>query len=363
MKAVVGAFLMLLICHGVETYCEFRLNGSHCNGALGGTVVLRLMNSTSGINRFKWIKNNTETVIHWFNKIYFPEISSRASFTPDNGTLIINKLRRTDEGQYTLKCHNSEGRQINSIFHSLTIQAPVSSVTLVSECLSEGEMRVSCSSKEGDSPLYSWTLDGYNLTKAQLLSGNKETNSITLKQGVSGRLVCTVRNHINSDFKVEKIASCSFINCTLLNGTHLSQWVREADNTQCNELPTTIIGGKETDITVSNKPSTNFTSSNQTRSITGAAWFSLFTALLILLLGGVAFICVHRKRQNNKGKAQKTKQEMYANVGIMDQHRRQITPKAENEVEYTLVNFKGQPRQTADQKSDNHVYAQVRVAK
>ncbi|XP_068182143.1 uncharacterized protein [Antennarius striatus] len=337
MKAVVGAFLMLLICHGVETYCEFRLNGSHCNGALGGTVVLRLMNSTSGINRFKWIKNNTETVIHWFNKIYFPEISSRASFTPDNGTLIINKLRRTDEGQYTLKCHNSEGRQINSIFHSLTIQAPVSSVTLVSECLSEGEMRVSCSSKEGDSPLYSWTLDGYNLTKAQLLSGNKETNSITLKQGVSGRLVCTVRNHINSDFKVEKIASCSFINCTLLNGTHLSQWVREADNTQCNELPTTIIG----------EP----------------LLIGLFTALLILLLGGVAFICVHRKRQNNKGKAQKTKQEMYANVGIMDQHRRQITPKAENEVEYTLVNFKGQPRQTADQKSDNHVYAQVRVAK
>ncbi|KAK2904100.1 hypothetical protein Q8A73_010757 [Channa argus] len=77
--------------------------------------------------------------------------------------------------------------------------APVSSVLLVSECLSQGEMRVSCSSEGGDSTQYSWTLDGHTLTDAELLSGNNETNSITLKQQVSGNLVCSVRNHVISD--------------------------------------------------------------------------------------------------------------------------------------------------------------------
>ena len=91
---------------------------------------------------------------------------------------------------------------------SVFLSAPVSSVLLDSECLSQGEMRVSCSSEGGDSPQYSWTLDGHTLTDAQLLSGSKETNNITLKQDVSGLLVCSVRNHISSVLKEEKISTC-----------------------------------------------------------------------------------------------------------------------------------------------------------
>lgn len=86
--------------------------------------------------------------------------------------------------------------------------APVSSVLLVRECLSEGEMRVSCSSEGGDSPQYSWTLDGDTLTDAQLLSGNSETNNIILKQDVSGKLVCSVRNNVSSVSKEETISTC-----------------------------------------------------------------------------------------------------------------------------------------------------------
>ena len=84
----------------------------------------------------------------------------------------------------------------------------MSSVLLVSECLSQGEMRVSCSSDGGDSPQYSWTLDGHTLTDAQLLSGNKDSNTITLRQDVSGQLVCSVSNNVSRVSKEEKISTC-----------------------------------------------------------------------------------------------------------------------------------------------------------
>ncbi|TDH07690.1 hypothetical protein EPR50_G00108510 [Perca flavescens] len=91
----------------------------------------------------------------------------------------------------------------------------------------------------GDSPQYSWTLDGRTLTDAELLSGNTETNSITLKQKVSGRLVCSVRNQVSNVSEEKTISTCGFIfiNCTLTNGTHISQRVFAANNTLCQ--PTT----------------------------------------------------------------------------------------------------------------------------
>ena len=91
---------------------------------------------------------------------------------------------------------------------SVFLSAPVSSVLLDSECLSQREMRGSCSSEGGDSPQYSWTLDGHTLKDDQLLSGNKETKNITLKQDVSGLLVCSVRNHVSNVSKEKKIFMC-----------------------------------------------------------------------------------------------------------------------------------------------------------
>ncbi|XP_039975515.1 uncharacterized protein LOC120785151 [Xiphias gladius] len=202
--------------------------------------------------------------------------------------------------------------------------APVSSVLLVSECLSQGEMKVSCSSEGGDSPQYSWTLDGRTLTDAELLSGNHETNNITLKQDVSGRLVCSVRNSVSSVSEVESISSCGFIfiNCTLSNGTHISKWVLAASNTLCIEpttAPTTITNptkSKETGITVSVKPSTKIATSSQTVTSSGRgdSWYidpsllicGLQAAVAVLSITGIAVYFAWKKKKYKKAAVPRT---------------------------------------------------------
>ncbi|XP_063339452.1 uncharacterized protein LOC134634266 [Pelmatolapia mariae] len=179
-------------------------------------------------------------------------------FFPSNRTFRINNLSRNDSGKYTLKTFDSDGRSSDERTLQLFIQAPVSSVLLVSECLSQGEMRVSCSSEGGDSPQYSWTLDGRTLTDAELLSGNNESNNITLKQHVSGSLVCSVRNNVSNVSKEQK--TCSFINCTSINGTQILGWVHADSNSLCIE-PTT----EPTPVTPTAVGFINCTSINGTR--------------------------------------------------------------------------------------------------
>ncbi|XP_044061328.1 uncharacterized protein LOC122880358 isoform X1 [Siniperca chuatsi] len=376
MEAVVGLLLMLLgVSHGVETYCDGRQDGAQCYGALGGTVLLQLMDSASKIFRYQLFKNTT-IILHLRNNMFLSNlIENRSSFTPSNGTFGINNLIRTDGGEYTLDIFDSNGQKSEPRTLQLTIQAPVSSVLLVSECLSKGEMRVSCSSEGGDSPQYSWTLDGHTLTDAQLLSGNNETNSITLKQDVSGQLVCSVRNHISRVSKEEQISTCGFIfnNCTLSNGTHISQWVK-ANNSLCidpTKAPTTsTTEGKESDITVSIKPSTHITPSNQTGMLPSPPWYisnlptiaGILSAMVILLVVGVAVVCAHTKKQNNKPKEEEDEQELtYANVRIMQRQGRQMQQREDMEVEYDQVNFSQQPRQTVEPIGDECVYAKVRT--
>ncbi|XP_067455225.1 uncharacterized protein [Thunnus thynnus] len=170
---------------------------------------------------------------------------------------------------------------------SVFLSAPVSSVLLDSECLSQGEMRVSCSSEGGDSPQYSWTLDGHTLTDTQLLSGNNETNNITLKQDVSGRLVCSVRNHISNVSKEKKISTCGFIfiNCTLPDGTNISQWVFSANNTLCIDPTTTPT--MITDTTTS--------SVDNSLLVCG-----LRAAVVLSLLVGIAIYFAWKKKKYNK---------------------------------------------------------------
>ncbi|XP_044210459.1 uncharacterized protein LOC122984191 [Thunnus albacares] len=241
MEAVVGLLVMLLgVSHGIETHCDGRQNETQCYGALGGTVVLQLMDNASEIFRYQWYKNKTTRILNGRkDEIVSNLMKDRSIFTPSNGTFRINNLNRTDGAEYTLEIFDSNGHVSEQRTLQLSIQAPVSSVLLDSECLSQGEMRVSCSSEGGDSPQYSWTLDGHTLTDAQLLSGNNETNNITLKRDVSGLLVCSVRNHVSNVSKGEKISTCGFINCTLPDGTNISQWVFSASNTLCIDPTTT----------------------------------------------------------------------------------------------------------------------------
>ena len=178
------------------------------------------------------------------------------SFTSSDGTFSISNLIRSDTDNYTLIIHSSSGVLLEKRTLQLSIQgkqlfilqclpcsvletvtddhdsvnmsniifvppAPVSSSRMVSECLSQGEMRVSCSSEGGDSPQYSWTLDGQTLTEDKLLSGNHETDNITLKQDVEGLLACSVKNHVSDLLKYQSISTCG-------EWEHEGQWSDDA---------------------------------------------------------------------------------------------------------------------------------------
>ncbi|TWW54074.1 hypothetical protein D4764_0236800, partial [Takifugu flavidus] len=118
----------------------------------------------------------------------------------------------------------------------VSLSAPVSTVRLMSECLSQGEKRMSCSSV-GDSPQYSWTLDGDTLTDDQLLSGNNETNEIILKQTVSGRLVCLVRNHVSEASVTEMISTCAPVSTVRLMSECLSQGEKRMSCSSVGDSP------------------------------------------------------------------------------------------------------------------------------
>ncbi|XP_005719927.1 uncharacterized protein LOC102194865 [Pundamilia nyererei] len=205
-------------------------------------------------------------------------------------------------------------------------------------------MRVSCSSKGGDSPQYSWTLDGRTLTDAELFSENNETNNITLKQYISGRLVCSVRNSVSNVSKEQK--TCRFINCTSINGTQILGWVHVDSNGLCIE-PTT----EPTPVTptsVANLP------------LIGG----VLSALVFFLLVGVAVICAQRKKQNNKPtkpKEDECDQDVtYADVRIMKQQGKPAvqTTEAEVDVEYGQVKFSRRSQHT-EPTGDDCMYAKV----
>ncbi|XP_063343395.1 peroxidasin homolog [Pelmatolapia mariae] len=209
MEAVLGLMVILLgLSHGVETYCDGRQDGAQCYGALGGTVDIQLMDSTSEIPRYQLLKNLLRILYVREKRILSNTIEYRAVFFPSNGTFRINNLSRNDSGKYTLETFDSDGRMSDMWTLQLFIQAPVTSVLMVSECLSQGERKVSCSSEGGDSPQYSWTLDGRTLTDAEFLSVNNEDNIIILKQHISGHLVCSVKNNVTDVSKEQKISAC-----------------------------------------------------------------------------------------------------------------------------------------------------------
>ncbi|XP_014067988.1 uncharacterized protein isoform X5 [Salmo salar] len=248
MEAVLGLLVISAgVSHGLETSCDARQNGSQCYGALGGTVYLQLVTDATGSDVLSFYKGPTgvNTEILKMKKdilvIRDTPTKDRVHFFINNGTFRLNNTRSTDSGEYLLETFNSEGKSSGIRGLKLFIEAPVSSPQLSSECLSHGEMRVSCSS-EGDGPQYSWTLDGQTLRDTETSPGD-ETNTITLKKGLSGDLTCTVRNHISSDTVSKRISPCPgliYVTFTLSNGTKISEWVNAIGNTLCIESSTVV---------------------------------------------------------------------------------------------------------------------------
>ncbi|XP_059202471.1 uncharacterized protein LOC131981948 isoform X2 [Centropristis striata] len=179
-------------------------------------------------------------------------------------------------------------------------------------------MRVSCSSEGGDSPQYSWTLDGRTLTDAELLPGNTETKSITLKQHVSGQLVCSVRNDVSRVSEEEKISNCGFIfiNCTSDNETH-SQWVFAANNTLCVETTTTPMitetsgvgstcdGRQDGKQSIETTTPTTTTETDHSLLICGVR-----SAVVILILIGITVYYAWKKKKNKMAEGSAVRRRM-----------------------------------------------------
>ncbi|KAM4555491.1 uncharacterized protein PAE49_014526 isoform 2-T2 [Odontesthes bonariensis] len=121
MEAVVG-LLLLLVCHGVETYCDGRQDGARCYGALGGAVVLQLMDNASEIPSYEWKKGAAIILKGKNNIIVTNTIGIRSTFTPNNGTFSISNLCRTDSGEYTLTLFDSNGQKTGSRTLQLSFQ-------------------------------------------------------------------------------------------------------------------------------------------------------------------------------------------------------------------------------------------------
>ncbi|XP_071267304.1 uncharacterized protein [Salvelinus alpinus] len=245
MEAVLGMLVISAgVSHGLETSCDARENGSQCYGALGGTVYLQLVTDATRYDQLSFLKGSTgaktEILKTKKDKWVIRDTPIRVHFFINNGTFRLNNTRSTDSGEYLIETFNSVGLASGTRGLQLFIEAPVSSPQLSSECLSHGEMRVFCSS-EGDGPQYSWTLDGQTLRDTETSPG-EETNTITLKKGLSGNLTCTIRNYISSDTVSRRILPCPgliYVTCTLSNGTKVSEWVNATGNTLCVE-PTTV---------------------------------------------------------------------------------------------------------------------------
>ncbi|XP_014887024.1 uncharacterized protein LOC106946869 isoform X2 [Poecilia latipinna] len=347
----------------VKTSCDGRKNGTQCFGVLGGAVDVQLMDDVSEISRFTWKRNNS-VILFWRNNKVVTSKDDRIPFFPSNGSVRINDLRRNDSDEYKLDMFDENGKETGRRTLQLLVKAPVSSVQLSHDCLSQGQMKVSCVS-QGDSPQYSWTLDGHTLTDSELFSRNTETNIIVLRQNISGHLVCSVRNQVSNSSKEMNLAGCGFINCTS-NGTQIAKWVYKENNTLCVEPTTVPPTTKYTSVGKKTQSNTSASSPNDN----GHPWYirllpvmgGVLAALVIVLIASIAFICVHKKKKNTKVEKEDDDQEMtYADVRIVKKQGRRVEKSEEADVEYGQVKFSKKPRISQTNPTvDDTVYAQVR---
>ncbi|KAL2077731.1 hypothetical protein ACEWY4_027235 [Coilia grayii] len=106
-------------------------------------------------------------------------------------------------GNVTCIANNSVSSAKVSVPLWAPCSAAVSSVSLTFICLSQEEKKVVCSSN-GDSPWYSWSLDGKPLNETGLVANaSDDGHAIILRKHIDGNLTCTATNHISSATKRE----------------------------------------------------------------------------------------------------------------------------------------------------------------
>ncbi|XP_076143264.1 uncharacterized protein LOC143125565 isoform X3 [Alosa pseudoharengus] len=213
MRAFAG-FVVLLVTstYGLDSMCDATQNAA-CYGALGGPVYLQLMRDTRGhylnllyghtaVFRFRRSKPM------FYKEFNTTSVLQRWQFVPHNGTMIINPAERRDAGTYRVQItEEAAGKTVGDHTVQLIIEAPVSDVDLSISCSANGERSVRCSSN-GDSPQYSWSVDGRPLGEADAdLSSDNQT--LLLRGDVTGQLTCSLRNHVSSTHTTRLMELCS----------------------------------------------------------------------------------------------------------------------------------------------------------
>ncbi|XP_014887015.1 uncharacterized protein LOC106946865 [Poecilia latipinna] len=335
-EAVAG-LLVLLLCMscafaGVESFCDGRQNGTLCFGPLGGTVCVKLVDSVSESQSYQ-IKHTASIILKIRkNEVILGPLSDKYHLILSNGTFSIGNLKMTDGGEYVLEIFDSDGKMKERRTFHLSLEVPVTSVQLFAECLSQGQVNVSCLSEGGNNPRYSWTLNGQKPSNRELHSGNSESNTIVLRPNVAGRVVCSVRTNANTLLKEKITSTCHFVNCTS-NGVHISKWVFKDNNTRCVELL------PQTHNIMALLP-----------IVSGA-----LGALLIILVVSIGIFCMKKKKPNYK------EENNYGqNQTSADQVRRRQELSRDIPAEYGKV--KKQPRRSDDViygNMDNSVYGNV----
>ncbi|XP_062380793.1 uncharacterized protein LOC134068976 [Sardina pilchardus] len=117
-------------------------------------------------------------------------IEKRWKFDIVNGKISIKVTNRHDTGTYQITPSGGKSEKIEVI-----IQAALSPPTLTPLC-HRGERRVVCSTK-GDSPQYSWSLDGVPIAASISTDGTTDDQILFLRGDTVGDLTCAVTNSVS----------------------------------------------------------------------------------------------------------------------------------------------------------------------
>ncbi|XP_062405973.1 uncharacterized protein LOC134096235 [Sardina pilchardus] len=312
---------------GLDSMCDATQNAT-CDGALGGPVYLQLMRNARGydlnlyngsahIFRFK-----SKSV--FFNEFNTTSVLQRWQFVPDNGTMIINPAERRDAGTYRVGIFK-DGRSVGEYTVQLTIEAPVSDVDLSINCSANGERSVKCSSN-GDSPQYSWSLDGRSLGEADAdLSSDNQT--LLLRGNVTGQLTCSVSNHVSSTHTTRLMELCSE-----------SETPPPTAKTAESETPRPSAMLAESDA---------LHPSAKTGMVLPISVCLAAILVCVLVVGGILYVCKRKKRTQTE-----------STMDLSDHHTHTVP--GEHEVAYAEIHISGSRGQQRGQPCG--VYEEVKPA-
>ncbi|XP_052470958.1 uncharacterized protein LOC128027396 isoform X2 [Carassius gibelio] len=199
MMLIFGLMLLLQTAACLEINCSFNQTDP-CYAALGDKLNL-LMDRNTTKDELKIQKRINNTQYDPMCRVKQGRIkecdlyNNSSEVKVINGTVLINRVNRSDSGNYTLTLTESDGTETSRDLQVI-VEAPIGSVEVSIICSSSGVMRVFCSSK-GDQLLYNWTLNG-----GPLMDGN---SSIDLDERTDGDISCSVKNHVSHTQKTIRL--------------------------------------------------------------------------------------------------------------------------------------------------------------